>query len=216
MDDASPQGASRLAIAVGIIGAGSAISLGTFFAFGGPFGTLNDIGNGALGLLSAALAWRLRDGAREVKRDLATWTAVAGGAITVVGSYLVISGTTGYFQAGLVSTAGFAGIGAWVLSHSRDHITASSRGLRGLGLAAGALMALGALAVPGIVLQLDAMANAPGWIWLAETAWLGTYVVYPAWTIWLGTAAMRSRRVAPTSASHGPDEREGHPSWTGG
>lgn len=39
---------------------GSAVSLATYFAVGGPFGAINDVGNAATGVLSAALAGRLR------------------------------------------------------------------------------------------------------------------------------------------------------------
>ena len=49
-----------------------------------------------------------------------TGLAVAGAALTVVGSALVVSGTTGFFLAGLVSSLGFAGIGAWLVAANRS------------------------------------------------------------------------------------------------
>lgn len=52
-------GVGRLAIVVGLVAIGSMISVVTFFAIaGGPFGAINDIGNGILAALSAtAPAW---------------------------------------------------------------------------------------------------------------------------------------------------------------
>jgi hypothetical protein len=60
MNEARHQDTGRLALAIGIAAAGSAVCLATYFAVQGPFGTINDIGNAATGVLSAGLAWRLR------------------------------------------------------------------------------------------------------------------------------------------------------------
>ena len=60
MNEARHQDTGRLALAIGVVAAGSAVCLATYFAVQGPFGTINDIGNAATGVLSAALAWRLR------------------------------------------------------------------------------------------------------------------------------------------------------------
>ncbi len=45
-----------VAVTLGIIGLGSWSSLIVFFVVGDPFGTINDVGNGALALLNSA--WR--------------------------------------------------------------------------------------------------------------------------------------------------------------
>ena len=86
----------------------------------------------------------------------------------MAGSTLVVSGTTGCFLAGLVSSVGFAGIGTWLVILNRSDAIAAvlPRRLRSLGIAAGALMALGIAAAPGIVLRLDDMATAPAWVWI--------------------------------------------------
>ena len=195
MDDARGREAGTLALAVGVVAASSALSLATFFAIQGPFGTINDIGNGATGVLSACLAWRLRERLTGRIRDVALGAALVGAAITVVGSALVVSGTTGFFLAGLVSSVGFAGIGAWLVALNRSVGTEGwSRRLRTLGVAAGGLMALGIAAAPGIALRIDDMATAPAWIWIGQLAWLGVFVVYPAWAVWLGTAERRAAR----------------------
>jgi hypothetical protein len=176
-----------LAIAVGVTAAGSAICLATYYAVQGPFGTINDIGNAATGVLSACLAWRLRRQIPGRAGDMAVGGALVGAAIAVVGSALVVSGTTGFFLAGLVSSVGFAGIGAWLVVLNRSDAMAAAwpRRLRSLGVAAGALMALGVVAAPGILVGLDDMAAAPGWVWIGLLGWLGIFVAYPAWAVWL-------------------------------
>jgi len=198
----------RLAISIGAVAVGSAVSLATYFAVGGPFGTVNDIGNATIGVLSAGLAWRLR---RQIPGRLgsaAVGAAVVGAAVTMVGSALVVSGTTGWFLAGLVSSVGFAAIGGWLvcLGLRDDRAPASSRGLRALGVAAGSLMVLGLASAPGIPLRLDDAATAPAWAWVGSAGWLGTYVAYPAWAIWFGVRVLRGvgqgrYQVAGRSAS---------------
>lgn len=183
------QDTGRLALAVGVAAAGSAVCLATYFAVGGPFGTINDIGNAATGVLSAGLAWRLRRQIPGRAATAAVGAAIAGAGLTVAGSTLVVSGTTGFFFAGLVSSIGFAGIGAWlVVLNKGDALAAvTPRRLRSLGIAAGALMAVGIAAAPGVILGLDGVATAPAWVWIGMLGWLGTLVVYPAWTIWLAS-----------------------------
>ena len=206
---------ARLSIAVGFVAAGSAISLATFFAIGGPFGTINDIGNGAIGVLSAGLAWRLRGRVSGQVGGVATGLALVGAGITVIGSALIVSDTTGFFLAGLVSSVGFAGMGAWLIALNRsDQAGAMPRGLRSLGIAAGGLMALGAAAIPGILLRLDDLATAPGWIWISAFGWLGVYVVYPVWAIWFGIVGPRPAPQTGSSAgSVLPGEDQEARSW---
>jgi hypothetical protein len=125
MDDVYARSTGRLAIGAGLVAAGTPVCLATYFAFGGPFGTINDIGNAATGLLGAALALRLRRHVSARSGDLAIAAAIAGAAITVVGSALVISGTTGFLLAGLVSSVGFAGIGMAVRRSRKQRISIS-------------------------------------------------------------------------------------------
>lgn len=198
MNEARHQDTGRLALAIGIAAAGSAVCLATYYAVQGPFGTINDIGNAATGVLSAGLAWRLRRQIPGRAANLAVGAAVAGAGLTVAGSTLVVSGTTGFFFAGLVSSVGFAGIGAWLVALNKGEGMAEvlpSR-LRSLGIAAGALMALGIAAAPGIVLGLDDMAAAPAWVWIGLIGWLGIFVAYPAWAIWLASVETRRDRQA--------------------
>jgi hypothetical protein len=182
--------AGRLATAVGVVAAGSTLLLVAFFVAGDPFGVLNDTGLAVTAVLSAVLAWRLRRLAAGRLGNLAVAAAMAGAAITVVGSVLVMSRATGFFLAGLVSSVGFAGIGAWlmILNRSDGAVAGWPARLRSLGVLAGALMAVGVVMAPGVVLGLDDMATAPGWLWIGQLGWLGTLVIYPAWGIWLGRA----------------------------
>lgn len=197
MNEARHQDTGRLALAIGITAAGSAVCLATYFAVQGPFGTINDIGNAAAGVLSAALAWRLRRQIRGRAADVAVGAAILGAGLTVAGSALVVSGATGFFLAGLVSSVGFAGIGVWlVILNGSGALPPWPRRLRSLGIAAGALMAIGIAAAPGVVLGLDDMAAAPPWAWVGLVGWLGIFVVYPAWAIWLARVEMRPVRGA--------------------
>ncbi len=198
MDAADARHTGRVAIAAGVFAAASAACLVTYYVVRGPFGTMNDIGNATTGVLSAALAWRLRRHISGRAGDLAVGTAVAGAALTGIGSALVVSGTTGFFLAGLVSSVGFAGIGAWVVVVSRSSaaMAAWPRRLRTLGVLAGALMAVGIVTAPGIPLRLDDMGTAPAWVWIGLLGWAGTFVAYPAWAVWMGI--VESRRVGWT------------------
>ena len=196
MDDGRMRDTGRLAVATGLVAAGSAVCLGTYFAIGGPFGTINDVGNAATGVLSGWLAWRMRRRVSSGIGAVAVGAAVVGAAVTVVGSSLVVSGTTGFLFAGLVSSVGFAGIGTWllVLDRSRDQVVAWPGTVRAIGVVAGALMAVGILTVPAIRLGFDDMETAPGWIWIGFIGWLGVYVVYPAWAI--TTGILEGRRAS--------------------
>jgi hypothetical protein len=172
-----------LAISVGVAAVASAVALAVFFVVGGPFGTINDALNGVLAVLSGVLAWRL-SGSIAV-----TYVALLGAAVAVVGSALVITDTTGFFLAGLVSSLGFALIGIWLLAFSWS-LHADSW-LRWLGLVAACLMATGVIVIPGIAMRLDDMNKAPAWIWIGFVGWLGIYVVYPAWSLWSGRVMLR-------------------------
>jgi hypothetical protein len=212
MDDARARMTGRFALATGAVAAGSIACLATYFVVGGPLGTINDLGNAATGVLSACLAWRLRRQIAGTAADVATGAALVGAAITVVGSGLVVSGTTGFVLAGLVSSVGFAGIGAWlVVANQRIGRPAGwPRSLRAIGIAAGSLMAFGVVTAPGILLGIDDMATAPSWIYVGYLGWLGTYVAYPAWGLWLGTRELRRARQSSQRAEE-PESSRGTP-----
>ena len=183
----------RLALVTGVVGYAAVAFLIALFVVGEPFGTLNDILNGLLGILSAWLAWSMLR--RGVSSGALTAVAGLGAAITVLGSALVISRTTGFFLAGLVSGVGFALIGLWLIEANRilGRAKALPRPLSRLGLAAGAAMVFGFVNLPGIAMRLDDMANVPPWIWIGSLWFLGAFVLYPAWALWLGLRRVDDR-----------------------
>jgi hypothetical protein len=192
-----------LARTLGVVGLLSWLSLIVFFIVGDPFGTFGDVGNGALGLLSGALAVTLRPAAvapNPGMKVLASSAAVLGAAIAVVGSVLILWDITGFYLAGLVSGLGFALIGVWLVAFNRwmadDVRQRCPRRLPMVGIVAGAIMAVGFINIPGVVWGLDDMEKAPVWILAGGVNWLGTYVLFPVWSIWFSRALARTR--APT------------------
>jgi hypothetical protein len=173
---------------LGWVGFGTAVCLVLFFIVEGPFGAINDVGNALLGVLSAVLAWTYRQPAPFA-------VAVLGAAITVVGTALVMSEATGYYLAGLVSSAGFALIGGWLIAVNRR-----TDRVRVLGIVAGAVMLLGLIGVPGIVTGVDYVDIAPAYTFVAGVSWLGTYLLFPAWAL-TTTGEAASRRVGPQRQS---------------
>lgn len=194
--DRSARTTGVLALALGSVAVTSAASIATYLTAGGPFGTINDIGNAVTAGLSACLAWRLRGELPQRGRVPAVGVAGLGAAVAIAGSALVTSDTTGWFLGGNVSSLGFAGVGAWLIALARTAPMASGwpRGLRSAGLVAGGLMAAGVLSLPAIAQRLDNPAAAPSWAWLGSIAWLGVYVVLPGWGIWFGARQVRIDR----------------------
>jgi hypothetical protein len=190
--------AGQLAIAIGVVGLASVASLVLFFLVGNPFGTINDLGNGAVGILSALLAWRLR---REVAggvrvEAIAVFSAVLGALVTLVGTVLVVSGATGFLLAGLVSSVGFGLIGLWLiaLNWSIQPGERLSRWLPKVGVVTGVVMAIGLTTLPGIAMRLDDIDAAPTWIWIGFLGWMGAYIMYPLWSILLGRTELSGAR----------------------
>jgi hypothetical protein len=179
---------ARLAVTAGIVAIAADVSFGIFSAVGEPFGSINDIGDAAFGILAGWIAWSMRDRAGQL------WATVAlvGAAISVVGSWLVISGTTGWLMAGFVSGVGFALIGPSVVTSSRRMVDARwPRRLAQLGMLTGALMVLGIISLGPVALRYDNPDTAPGWAWIGFVGWMGAFVLYPIWAIWLGRVASR-------------------------
>ena len=183
----SNRGIAILALVVGCTGIVALVSLVAFFAVGGPFGLINDVGNAALGVLAGTLAATWLRATTEPAARLRTTTALAlvGGAAAVVGSVLVIYDITGYFLAGLVSASGFALIGTWVIAANLAggaplSITLTRRHSI-LGLFAGSVMLVGLVNVPGVVMGIDDQGTAPLWLLAAGPCWGGTYLLLPIW-----------------------------------
>jgi len=193
--EAETRSLGLLALAAGCVGIGAWVSLIVFFVVGAPFGLINDVGNAALAVLAGVIAvGSLRSSEnRSTTLRIATTLAILGMIVAVVGSVLVIFDITGYFLAGLVSAAGFALIGSWLVAVNRSRTGSpvqrlSPRQAR-LGIVAGAVMAIGFVNVPGILMGIDDMDAAPRWLLAAGICWMGTYLLMPIWSIWLSRAS---------------------------
>ena len=181
-----PEGSLRTLPTIhGIVGLGTCLCLILLYLGIDAFGAVNDVGNGVLGLLSAALAWRCQQAGVTAGRAFVVIAAL-GAAITVIGSILVLTDATGFFLAGLVSSLGFAVIGIWLVAINRRPDDPWLRQLRRAGLVAGIVMLLGFVSAPGIALGLDDMDAAPAWTYFGGFSWAGTYLLFPLWSLRLG------------------------------
>ena len=183
--------AGWVALATAIATLLATILIFLFYAAGGPFGTLNDIFNGVAGILSGVLAWTLASqfGTNSSLLTRASLVlAVIGAIIVAIGSILIIFDVTGWILAGWYTTAGNALIGIWLLifNDSMRHSNILPRGLVTFGLFVGAIMAVGIIAIPGILMGIDSVESTPGYLNLGYLGYVGTYFLYPAWAIWLG------------------------------
>jgi hypothetical protein len=155
------------------------------------FGTLNDVFNSIFGISSAILAWMLYavyHAKSPFLGQIALALAIIGAIFCVVGSVLVIKGFTGFVLAGWYSGLGNALIGFWLLAfcYSMQRSDALPHSLILFGFVVGAFMALGLIGIPGIFARIDSLESMPWVLYIAFFGWLGTYILYPIWTIWLG------------------------------
>jgi hypothetical protein len=179
---------SRLALVTAVVQWLGVLSLIIFFAVGGgPFGFINDVANGLVGLLSLALAWLWVPGLRTRSSTLGIAAATLGALIMVAGSVLIIFDITGWYLAGLVSSVGSAFIGIWLLVSNRLHRHAAElpRGMIMLGVTSAIFMIIGLLALPGVLVGIDDPQLAPWYVNAGLLSWMGTYLLYPAWCLWL-------------------------------
>jgi hypothetical protein len=181
----------RLAMTTGIVGLLALVLLILFFTVGGPFGTLNDICNGLTGFLSGVLAWSLYMKLR-IQPIFLLLSSI--GALTVaLGSVLIIFDVTGWYLAGLYTSAGYALIGLWLLAlnYSACPSNLGPHGLNNLGMIAGIIMALGLLMIPGIINRIDAWEAGPWYInYVGQLGSIGYFMLYPIWCILIGRALL--------------------------
>jgi hypothetical protein len=158
-----------------------------FFAAGGPFGFINDVANGLVGLLSLALAWLWVRNRRSGWSTAAIAVAALGAIVMVIGSLLIIFNITGWYLAGLVSSVGNALLGIWLLIANRLHRRAPElpRGLIMLGITTGIFMIIGWLTIAGVIARIDDPQLAPWYVNAGLVNWTGTYLLYPIWCVWL-------------------------------
>jgi hypothetical protein len=185
--DQRPTVVSRVALATAVVSLLAVLSLISSYAVGGPFGFLNDVANGLIGLLSLALAWLWVRNRRGGWSTLAIAFASLGAIVMVLGSLLIIVDITGWYLAGLVSSVGSALLGIWLLIANRLHRSAPElpRGLILLGMTTGIFMIIGWLALAGVIARIDDPQLAPLYVNAGLLNWMGTYLLYPVWCLWL-------------------------------
>jgi hypothetical protein len=105
----------------------------------------------------------------------------------VMGSLLIIFDITGWYLAGLVSSVGSALIGIWLLIANRLHrgVPELPRGLIMLGTTTAIFMIIGWLAIVGVIARIDDPQLAPWYVNAGLLNWMGTYLLYPVWCLWL-------------------------------
>lgn len=180
-----------IAIATGVSAILAVISITLMYTVNQSFGKVNDVFNSMIGIASVVLAWMLyaeHHARSSLMSQMALAFAVAGAIFTVVGSILIIFGFTGFVLAGWYSGIGNALIGLWlaVFCYSLLGGDALTPNLVYFGIVVGAFMATGLLGIPGILVGIDGMESMPWYLYVAFFGWLGTYILYPTWTIWLG------------------------------
>jgi hypothetical protein len=180
-----------IAIATGVSAILAAIFLALMYTVNQSFGRVNDVFNSIIGIASVALAWRLyaeQHARSPLLSQIALALAVVGAIFTILGSILIIFGFTDFVLAGWYSSLGYALIGLWLAAfcYSLLRSEALPHNLVIFGIVAGAFMAVGLLGIPGILAGIDSMEAMPWYLYAAFFGWLGTYILYPIWAIWLG------------------------------
>lgn len=155
------------------------------------FGKVNDLFNSIIAISSLILAWMLyaeHHSKSPLMSQIAFAIAVVGAIFTIIGSILIIFDFTGFLLAGWYSGVGNALIGLWLLSFCYALLRHDTlpHNLIIFGIVAGGFMGLGLLGIPGIFARIDSMESMPWYLYVAFFGWLGNYVLYPIWTIWLG------------------------------
>ena len=184
-----------IAIATGVSAILAIIFLTLMFTVNQSFGKINDVFNSIIGISSVVLAWMLY-AEHHVKSPLMSQIALAlavlGAIFTIIGSILIIYGFTDFVLAGWYSSVGYALIGLWLAAfcYSLLRGDALPHNLVIFGIVVGAIMAIGLISIPGIFAGIDSMESMPWYLYVAFLGWLGTYILYPIWTIWLGRSLL--------------------------
>lgn len=166
------------------------------FAYGRTFGRIHDVLGGVAAVLSAGLAMLLFTEQRAFNTQIAPLAfgiAVLGGFVAAFGSVLAATEAASWFLAQLFAAAGNGLIGIWLIALSVTAQAAHTLPNRvvNLGMFAGAVMALGIAAIPGILMGAETEDRAP-WIsrYVGRAGELGCLLLYPLWCLWLGLSRM--------------------------
>ena len=180
-----------IAIATGVSAILAIICLTLMYTVNPSFGRVNDVFNSVIGISSVVLAWMLyaeHHAKSPLMSQLALALALVGAIFTIIGSILIIFSFTDFVLAGWYSSIGYALIGLWLMAFCYSFLRSDAlpHNLVIFGIVVGAFMAIGLLGIPGIFAGIDSMESMPWYLYVAFFGWLGTYVMYPIWTIWLG------------------------------
>jgi hypothetical protein len=118
---------------------------------------------------------------------------VVGAIFTLIGSALIIFSYTDFVLAGWYTGVGNALIGLWLAALCYSLLSADTlpHSLVMYGVVAGAFMTMGLLGIPGILTRVDTLESLPWYLGASYLGFLGTYVLYPIWTIWLGRTLIK-------------------------
>lgn len=187
----SPSTVGWTAIAIGGSAILAVIFLILMYTVNGRFGTVNDVLNALIGILSLALAWILYaelHARSPWMSQVGLALAVIGAIFTIIGSVLIIFGYTDFVLAGWYTGVGNALIGLWLAAFCYSMLSGGAlpHNLIVFGIVAGGFMAMGLLGIPGIMARVDTMESLPWYLGASYLGFLGTYVLYPIWAIWFG------------------------------
>ena len=189
--DLTPATIGWIAIFTGVVAILAVICLILMYTVNQSFGKVNDVLNIFIGVASVTLALMLyaeHHARSPLLSQFALAFAVVGVIFTILGSILIIFGFTDFVLAGWYSSIGFALIGIWLIifCYSFLNINVLPHNLIIFGIVSGAFMAVGLFGIPGIIRGIDSMESMPWYLYVAFFGWLGTYILYPIWAIWLG------------------------------
>ena len=180
-----------IAIATGVSAILAIIFLTLMYTVKRSFGFVNDVFNSLIGISSVVLAWMLyaeHHAKSPLMSQIALALAVIGAIFTIIGTILSILGITDFVLAGWYSGIGYALIGMWLAAFCYALLPSGAlpHNLVIFGIVVGACMAIGLVGIPGIFAGIDSMESMPWYLYVAFFGWLGTYLLYPIWMIWLG------------------------------
>lgn len=194
--DFAPWTIGRLAFVIAAIEALALLFGLLSMAYGRAFGCVYDILIGMGAILTAGLAMLLFPEQRLIDEQFALigfGLALLGAFVAGLGSVLAATEAVSWFLAQLHVAAGYALIGLWLvlLNYWAGPAHIFPNRAVNMGLFAGAVMALGATAIPGVLMRSEDESTAP-WMsrYVGRAGNLGWLLLFPIWCLWLGLSRL--------------------------